>query len=56
MDNLSILNKNSIELLGKVQNKGVTPDIELPFVFNSQEVGESSYDNSLEEDFINPLE
>ena len=38
------------------QNKGVTPDIELPFVFNSQEVGESSYDNSLEEDFIKPLE
>ena len=37
------------------QNKGVTPDIELPFVFNSQEVGESSYDNSLEEDFIKPL-
>ena len=37
------------------QNKGVIPDIELPFVFNSQEVGESSYDNSLEEDFIKPL-
>ena len=37
------------------QNKGVTPDIELPFVFNSQEVGESSYDNSLQEDFIKPL-
>ena len=27
----------------------------MPFVFNSQEVGESSYDNSLEEDFIKPL-
>ena len=37
------------------QNKGVEPDISIPFVFNDEEIGERSYENSLPYNFIDPI-
>ena len=37
------------------QNKGVEPDINLPLVFNDDEIGERSYENSLPYTYIDPI-
>ena len=37
------------------QNKGVEPDINLPLVFNDDEIGERSYENSLPYNYIDPI-
>ncbi len=37
------------------QNKGVEPDISIPFVFNDEEIGERSYENSLPYNYIDPI-
>lgn len=36
------------------QHRGVIPDLELPTLFNTKEIGESSYDNALPWDKIHP--
>ena len=37
------------------QNKGVEPDISIPLVFNDEEIGERSYENSLPYNHIDPI-
>ena len=37
------------------QNKGVEPDITIPLVFNDEEIGERSYENSLPYNHIDPI-
>ena len=37
------------------QHKGVIPDIELPFVYSNQEIGEMSYENALPYNDISPV-
>ena len=37
------------------QNKGVEPDVNLPLVFNDDEIGERSYENSLPYNYIDPV-
>ncbi len=37
------------------QHKGVIPDIELPFVYSNEEIGEMSYDNALPYNDISPV-
>ena len=37
------------------QHKGVVPDIELPYVYSNQEIGEMSYENALPYNDISPV-
>ena len=37
------------------QHKGVIPDIELPYVYSNQEIGEMSYENALPNNDISPV-
>mgnify|MGYP005713867023 CR=1 FL=1 len=37
------------------QHKGVIPDIELPYVYSNQEIGEMSYENALPYNDISPV-